>query len=179
MAHQHNRPQIAAGRRTAAPMLAPSSGLPLIKSVPSLGRMLVWRKGQSVVDADMPEEMRKRHTYEDFLKFVAWMEKEDGARYRGEVRISGPFPHFEPHPNDVQIGDRGGTREVARSIVEDTSNNGKEDYIIEALFDVPEFINEVPTELAMDLLAKGESGIRPLREREWRREANRWSPRSV
>lgn len=177
--YQHNRPQIAAGRRLAAPMLSPVAGVPLVKSVPSLGRMLVWRKGRSTVDVDMPEDLKKRHTYEDFRKFVLWMEKEDGAHYRGEVKIHGPFPHFEERPNDIQVGERGATREVARSIIEDTAPSGKEDYVIEALFDVPEMINEIPTDLAIELFGDGKGGIRPLRENEWKREANRWSPRTA
>ena len=159
--------QQAALRRHAVPLLGPSPGLPLIKSVANLGRRLEWRKGRSVVDADMPEEQRKSHVYRDFGIFVEWMEKEDGAHYRNQVTLSGPFPHFEAKPNDVQIGDRGGRREVARNLQIDVGNNGKEDYIIEALFDVPEYVTEIPTAIAQDIFGT-RADLRPLRAKDWR-----------
>ena len=156
-------------RKYAAPMVDPKAGMPLIKSVPSLGRMLEWRKGRSVVDEDMPDHLRKEHVRRDTEIFIKWMEKEDGARFRGQVRVHGPFPHFEANTAPVmQTGDRGGTRQLARSIVADTSNNGKEDYVIECLFDVPEAINEIPTSLALDLFSKGTPNLRPLREKDFR-----------
>lgn len=117
--------QLPALRRHAVPIVAPKGGLPLIKNTISLGRRLEWRKGLSTVDEDMPEDLRKRHVWEDFQRFKVWMEKEDGAHFRGKVKVTGPYPHFTPRPNDVQVGDRGGTREVARSIVEDTSGSGQ------------------------------------------------------
>jgi hypothetical protein len=163
--------QLPALRRHAVPIVAPKGGLPLIRNTVSLGRMLEWRKGLSTMDEDMPEDLRKRKVYEDFLKFKEWMAKEDGAHFRGKVKVTGPYPHFEPKPNDVQVGDRGGTREVARSIIEDTSGSGKVDYVIEALFDVPEYLNELPTALAAELIIARRPGLRSARnphEREWR-----------
>ena len=164
-------PLTRVARRHAAPMLDPKPGQVLIKSTPSLGRMLEWRKGRSVVDHDMPDHLRKEHVRRDADIFIKWMEKEDGARYRGQIRVYGPFPHFEAQQPDVQVGDRGGTRQVARSIATDTSNNGKEDYVIEALFDVPETIQEIPTYLAQDLFNK-RTDLRPLRERDWKGATN-------
>lgn len=163
--------QLGAARRHAVPIVAPASGLPLIKNTVSLGRRLEWRRGRSTVDADMPEGARKTKVYQDFQIFIEWMKKEDGAHYRNEVHIEGPFPHHEIRRNDVQVGDRGGRREVARSLEQDTKDTGKEDYIIHALFDVPEMITEIPTSLALDLFTqpgKLRSDIRPLREKDWR-----------
>lgn len=165
-------------RRHAAPLLTARSGSPLIKSSAALGRRNEWRKGLSTVDADMPEDLRKKKVYQDFLVFRDWMKKEDGAHFLGKVKVSGPFPHFDPHEPDIQYGDSGGSRKVARSIERDTQNNGKEDYVIEALFNVPEYITELPTDLAVELFGNGRPGIRPLREREWRNRGTKWSPRS-
>lgn len=167
-------------RRLAEPMVAPRAGAPLIKSVPSLGWMLVERKGTSTVPDDMPEELRKRHVYRDFLIFCEWMRKEDGAEYvEGTVRVEGPFPHFEPKEPDTQYGDNGAHRKVGRSIVADTSNTGKEDYKILAVFRVRERMQEIPTELALDLFDKGRPGLRPLRGREWRNTGvDKWLPRT-
>ena len=106
------------------------------------------------------------------------MAKEDGAHYRNETYLEGPIPHLEIHQNDVQVGDRGGTREVARNLAKDALGNGKEDYIIHALFDVPEYITELPTDLAVELFGNGRPGIRPLREREWRKQGDSWSQRN-
>ena len=154
-------------RRHAAPMLSPASGLPLIKSTPSLGRMLVVRRGRSVVDADMPAGLREAQVKRDTEIFIKWMEKEDGARFRKLVSITGPTPHLEHRPPDVQVGDRGDSRLVARSLAQDISN-GKESYEIACLFDVPEGITEIPTDLAADLFRKGKPNLRPLRERDWK-----------
>lgn len=175
---RHHQLQLPAARRHATPIVSPSTGLPLIKSTVSLGRRLEWRKARDTVDEDMPEDLKKRHVYEGFLTFVKWMEKEDGAHYRDQVKVTGPFPHFEAKQPDIQVGDRGATRPVARRIDDDVGGNGKEDYIIEALFDCPEYINEIPTDLAVDLFGKGKPGLAPLRQNEWMKTgSDSWSPK--
>ena len=169
-----------AGRRHAAPMLAPKSGLPLIKSVPSLGWRTEWRKAMVDVEIGMSEDQRKRRVKWGVEVFIKWQRKVDRAEPTGRIQIHGPAPHFTPHQNDVQYGDNGHHREVARNIETDTSDSGKEDYIIEMEFRCPEAIQEIPTSLALDLFSKrGEkSDIRPLRDREWRKDgATTWSPR--
>lgn len=175
MTNRHNQLYLPAQRRHAVPIVTPSAGGPLIKSTPSLGRMLEWRKGRSVVPSDMPDEERKRKVWQDFHIFKQWMEKEDGAHFRGQVKVHGPFPHFDAHEPDTQYGDNGASRKVARSIIEDTKESGFEDYVIEALFDVPEGITEVPTDLALDLAGKGRVKLlrtdmdgRGQRNRDWR-----------
>lgn len=170
-----------AARRHAAPMLVPTPGVPLLRSTPSLGRMLEWRRGRSTVDAEMPESYRKEAVRRDTDIFIRWMEKEDGAHFRGQVRLEGPIPHLEVHQNDTQTGDAGGHREIARNLARDSLGNGKEDYIIWCLFDVPEGITEIPTDLAIDLFAKGKQNVRPLRTNDWRQQNTRslkWSRRT-
>lgn len=159
-------------------MLPAASGVPLIKSTPLLERMLVWRKGRSVVDVDMPDHLRKEHVRRDFETFVAWMRKEDGAEYvQGSVRVSGPYPYLKAREPDIQHGDAGGHRPVARNAQGDV-DQGKESYEIECLFRVVEAIQEVPTDLAIEMFGKGRAGLRPLRSNEWRAKgANSWSPR--
>jgi hypothetical protein len=180
MTHQHNPLQHKAARRHAVPNLAPTPGLPLIKSTVNLGRRLEWRKARDTVETDMPDELKKRHVYQGFLFFKEWMEKEDRAHYiEGSVRVSGPFPHFNQQMQGVQVGENGATRPIGHRIEQDVGNNGKEDYIIEALFNVPEYINEISTDLAQELFGKGRPGLRPLREQEWRRTGkDAWSLRN-
>jgi len=114
----------------------------------------------------MPEELRKRHVKQAFEKFVQWMNKEDGAIWDGQwPEIQGPQPHFEIREPDVQYGDNGGSRTVARNLQEDLTGNGKEDYIIIASFWAREQITEVRTDVAQELFATGKAGVRPFRER--------------
>ena len=157
-----------AARRHAPPIVAPAAGLPLIKNTVSLGRMLEWRRGRSVCDEDMPPELKERHILRDLDIFIKWMEKEDRAHFRGQWHREGPFPHTEFRPNDVQHGDRGGKREIARNLVGDSKDTGKEAWILWALFDVPEMIQEIPTTLAAELFSKGRENLRPYREKDWR-----------
>ena len=155
-------------RKHAAPMLVPKSGLPLIKSTPSLGRMLEWRRGRSTYPSEISQGARRDHLLRDLGIFINWMEKEDGAHYRGKYYFDKPTPHFEPKPPDIQVGDRGGTRPVAHNLLRDASDPEREDTIIWALFDVPEAIQEIPTDLAIELFNEGKPNLRPLRERDWR-----------
>ena len=162
--------QVKAGRRHAPPLVDPSPGLPLIKSVPSLGRRLEWRKGRINVDADATPQVRKGRIKWAVERFVEWMGKEDRAYPRYDIAlpiISGPYPHFNPKPPNTQIGDRGGKRKVARQVIQDL-DNGEQDYVIEVLFEVPEYITELPTDLAVELFSRGRPGIKPMREKEWR-----------
>ena len=169
-----------AGRRHAAPMLTPVSGLPLIKSVPSLGRRAEWRKGRVEVETGMSKDQIKAKVKWGVEVFFDWMRKEDRAEYiRNTLRIEGPFPHFEAHEPDTQYGDAGGQRKIARSVARDLED-GKEDYVIVAQFNCPEAIQEIPTELAQQLFAdpRRQSHIKPLRERDWRKSGARtWLPR--
>lgn len=168
-----------AGRRHAAPMLAPVSGLPLIKSVPALGWRAEWRKANIDVQCGMSDGQRKRRVKWGVDVFLDWMKKEGADYITGSMFIEGPFPHFDPHQPDTQYGDNGAHRKVARSIINDTTND-KEDYVINAQFKVREAITEIPTSLALELFSKSgiKSDIRPLRDREWKPTgANQWSPR--
>ena len=174
----------SAARRHAEPMLTPAAGLPLIKRTPTLGRMLEWRRGRSTYPKEYTEGQRKAHLLHDLDIFIKWMEKEDRAHYRGTYYFDKPSIHFEPRGPDTQYGDKDergirASRKVARQLSKDAPlESDYEDTLIWALFDVPEYITELPTDLALDLFAKGRPDLRPLREREWRNEGeNRWSPR--
>ena len=154
--------QQALGRRWA-PSIA---GSPQIRSVPGLGWVKVRRSGRATVDSDMPDELKKRHVKQAFEKFVGWMDREDGAIWDGTLpEIQGPLPHFAIHEPDVQYGDNGGSRPVARSVERDHTDTGKEDYIIIASFWTREKITEVRTSVAEELFATGKPGVRPLREK--------------
>lgn len=182
-------PYLDAAAKHAAPILAPTAGLPLIKSAPSLGWRVEWRRGRSrPLDRDMPEGQRKREVLRDLQTFVAWMEKEDGAQWiktaadgTPGIKLLGPFAHFEARKPDLQQGDAGGSREVARSVMRDTEpeDGGRVEYEIHCLFRVREAVTELPTSLALDLFSQpgGRPGIRPLRDREWRQRGPNWSPR--
>ncbi len=134
--------------------------------------MLEWRRGRSTYPSDITEGARREHLLRDLAKFIAWMEKEDGARYRGKFFFDKPSAHFDPKPPDIQVGDRGGKRPVARNVMKDASNPDLEDTIIWALFDVPEGITEIPTDLAAELFAKGKKNMRPLRPNDWKGKYN-------
>ena len=138
------------GRRWA-PSLA---GSPQIRSVPQMGWTKVRRKGTATVDADMPDGLRKKHVKQAFERFVWWMKQEDGAEWDGRLPvIQGPSPHFDIKQPDVQYGDNGASRPVARNLQEDLTGTGKEDYHIIASFWVRERITEVRTEFVSDILA--------------------------
>lgn len=158
-------------RRHAVPVAAPVPGIPLVKSTANLGRMLERRRVRVPVDAEMPQERRKTLLFKAARQFITEEGKRDRAEYRFGMEVHGPFPHFEPQSPDIQIGDRGGTRPRARSIADDTSaESGLVDYVLEATFSVPEYVNEIPTDLALELFSRpgGRPGLRPLRESEWR-----------
>ena len=146
---------------------APSlGGSAQIRSVPSLGRVKVRRSGRATVDSDMPDELRKRHVKQAFEKFVQWMNAEDGAVWDGtRPEIQGPLPHFAIKEPDVQYGDNGASRPIARNLQEDLTGSGKEDYIIIASFWAREQFTELRTSVAEDLFATGKAGVRPFRER--------------
>ena len=169
-----------AGRRHAAPMLTQVSGLPLIKSVPSLGFRAEWRKANCDVEVGMSAGQRKARVKWGVDVFLNWMKKEGAEYIPNTLRVSGPFPHFDPHEPNTQYGDAGGKRKVARKLGDDLPE-GKEDYVIEAQFKVREAIQEIPTDLAQELFAdpNRQSHIKPLRERDWRKSGARtWSQRN-
>ena len=146
--------------RKWAPSLA---GSPQIRSAPSMGWVKVRRKARFEVDDDMPEDKRKAFGLRMFERFVKWMQAEDGAKWDGQhPTIEGPYPHFDAREPDVQYGDNGGARPVARNLQEDLTGTGKEDYVIIASFWVREHIQELPTPLALDLFAQGRGGMRPV-----------------
>ena len=149
--------------RKWAPSLA---GNPQIRSVPTMGWVKVERKARFEVDDDMPEEQRKKEGLANFYKFIAWMKAEDGAKWDGQMpRIEGPYPHFDAKEPDVQYGDNGASRPIARNVQEDLTGNGKEDYVIFASFWVREKIQEVSTPIAQEIFSAGKGGVRPFRER--------------
>lgn len=146
------------GRRWA-PSLA---GSPQIRSVPTLGWVKVQRKGRFEVDDDMPEDARKSYGKQMFERFVLWMKAEDGAEWDGQLpTILGPYPHFDAKPPDMQYGDNGASRPVARNVQEDLTGTGKEDYVIIASFWVRERIQELRTPIAEEVI--GKPGIRAMR----------------
>ena len=158
-------------RRHAQPITEAVPGVPLGLITPDLGWRLERRRARAVCDADFPEERRKEWLHKNANQFIEEEFRIDRARYRhGTLRIRGPFPHFAPQEPDIQVGERGATRLVARSISRDTSDNGQQDYVLEAMFAAPEYLQEIPTELAEHVFTQpgGRPGLRPLREREWR-----------
>lgn len=160
----------AAARRHAVPIVTPTAGGPLIKRTVELGWMQERRKVRVPLDSEMPPDVRKAVLFRSARQFITEEQRVDGARFLGGMAVHGPFPHFEPRENDVQVGDRGGRRPLARNVREDTSDLSKVDYVLEADFAVREHIAEVPTSLAMDLFTKPGSrpGLRPMRENDWR-----------
>ena len=123
----------------------------------------VRRKARFEVDADMPDDKRKAFGKEMFERFVKWMQAEDGAQWDGQMpTIEGPYPHFDAQEPDVQRGDNGASRPVARSVQEDLTGTGKEDYVIIASFWVREKIQELPTATALSLFDTGRPGVRPV-----------------
>ncbi len=149
------------GRRHAPPLVPAKAGFPLIRSVPSLGWQPVRIKATIDVEADLEGKTKMKKVYWAAKRFVEWMEKE-GHKYQGGMTLHGPFPHMDFKQPDIQVGDRGATRKVARSIEEDLSNNGKEDYVWEAVFLTRERIQEIPADVAMEV--NGKRGIRLMRE---------------
>ena len=91
----------------ATPLLPVKSGLPLIRSTPNLGWQAVRIRGRVDVGKSLKMEAKKKRIYWGFKRFVEWMEKE-GHRYRGKLRITGPFPHADLKEPNTQVGDRGG-----------------------------------------------------------------------
>lgn len=148
-------------------MYAPSIGkqavgTPLVRSTSNLGWQLVRIKGTVDVESDLKPETKKKRVYWGFKRFKEWMEKE-GHQYKGNLVIHGPFPHMDFKEPSIQRGDRGGERMIARSIADDLHNNGKEDYVLEAHFLVREYVQEVPSDVALNVI--GQRGIRAADER--------------
>lgn len=162
--------QPAAARRHAVPISEPRAGTPLIKSTVKTGWMLDTRRVRVPMDEDFPQERRKEFLRLAANQFIKEELKIDGAKYRGAMKVEGPFPHIEMHEPDTQVGDRGGKRLRARSLAKDTQDTGKVDYLLSATFIVPEYINEIPTDLATELFTQpgGRPGLSPLRANEWR-----------
>ena len=155
------------GRRSAPSIVIPTPGGPLIRSVPSLGWQKVRIKATIPVDADMPEERRKDYLYRATQQFIREEEKLRGVRFAGGIELKGPRPHFEPRSPDTQVGDGGVTRLKARNLLADATENGKEAYDIWGSFWIREWIQEVRSDIAVDMFKKGSPGIRPLRARDF------------
>ena len=155
-------------RRHAPSLVIPTLGGPLIRSVPELGWQKVRIKATIPVDADMPLAKRKRYLHRMAQQFIREEERLRGARFAGNIELSGPRAHLDARPPDTQVGDRGGTRPKARNLFADSSDNGKEAYDIWGSFWVREEIQEVRTDVAESLFQEGASGIRPMRERDYR-----------
>lgn len=165
-------PLALAARRFAEPMVSPTSGLPLIKSTPSLGRMLQWESARVMdVPVEWTRERKRARLFAALDEFIKTMAKDAGhPRFEKKFYFEGPFPPFHAKPPDIQVGDRGGTRPVARSVERDTDwESDVEDWKVWALFNMPEGITEIPSDLAAELFAKGKPNLRPLREKEWRK----------
>jgi len=154
-------------RRNAPSITIPTPGGPLIRSVPDLGWQKVRIKATIPVDADMPEEKRKDYLYRATQQFIREEEKLRGVRFAGDIELKGPRLHLDPHPPDVQVGERGATRLRARSLLADSSNNGKEAYDIWGSFWIREWIQEVRSDIALDMFKKRTPGVRPTRVRDF------------
>ena len=144
----------------APPLVAPKSGLPLIRGTPNLGYQAVRIKGTIDVETWLKPATKKKKLYWAFERFVQWMEKE-GHHYKGDLKIHGPFPHAEFKPPDTQMGDRGGRRQVARNLKDDVGQDDREDYVIEAVFITKERVQLVDKDVALAL--EGQRGIRLAR----------------
>lgn len=145
-------------------------GAPLVRSTPELGVMLDRRRVRVPVPADLPMERRKEYLRKAKDQFISEEYRIDRAVYVGGMRLEAPTPHFDPHEPDTQVGDRGGTRPVARHLVDDISADETVDYHLSAVFAGPEYVSEIPTALATELFTQpgGRQGLRPLRGNEWR-----------
>ncbi len=147
----------------APTLLVPKPGLPLIRSTPDLGYQAVRIRGRIDVEAGLRSAMKKKKLYWAFNRFVNWMEKE-GNRYKGDLSITGPYPHAELKEPDIQTGDRGGQRRVARNLEDDVGQDDREDYVIEATFIRREEVQLVDKDVA--LAVEGKRGIRLAQPRD-------------
>lgn len=120
----------------------------------------VMIKGTIDVESSLSDASKKKRVYWGVQRFIEWMRKE-GHKFQGGITLHGPFPHMDFKPPDTQTGDRGATRKVARSIEEDMKDNGKEDYVVEAVFLTRETIRELPTDVALEVV--GKRGVRAMR----------------
>ncbi len=144
----------------APPLVAPKSGLPLIKSTPDLGYQAVRIRGTIDVEAWLKPETKKKKIRWAFQRFVSWMMKE-GNVYKGDLVIHGPFPHMEFKEPGMQTGDRGGRRQVAQGLKDSLGADDREDYVIEATFVRREEVQMVDKDVAFAIA--GTRGIRLAR----------------
>lgn len=125
-----------------------------------MGWQRVLIKATIDVESSLKDATKKKRVYWAAKRFIEWMRKE-GHQFQGKMLLHGPFPHMEFKQPDIQVGDLGDTRPRARSIKEDLSDNGKEDYVWEGVFLTREKIQELPTDIAIDV--DGKRGIRTVR----------------
>jgi hypothetical protein len=153
-------------QQTLARKWAPSlAGSPQVRSTAPLGFVKVRRRSRFEVDDDMPEPALRHYARQMFDRFVLWMKAEDGAEWDGSKPvITGPVAHFEAQAPDVQWGEGGVSRPIARNVQQDMSGSGRVDYFIETAFWVRERIVEVRSSVAESLFATQKPGVRPARE---------------
>ncbi|KKL73191.1 hypothetical protein LCGC14_2077380 [marine sediment metagenome] len=147
-------------RDYAPPLLPVKSGVPLIRSTPNLGWQAVRIRGRIDVERSLRPETRKKKLYWAFQRFVQWMEDE-GHIYKGDLSITGPYPHAELKEPDLQTGDRGEQRRVARNLKDDVGQGDVDDYVIEATFWARERVQLVDKDVAIKV--EGKKGIRLAR----------------
>lgn len=169
---RHHWLQPSAARKHAVPIVTPSAGGPLIKSTPNTGWMLEKRAASFTVDAEaVVTDKQKRHAENIAMKqFIEEEARLDGAKFFSKRPYQATWhPAVNYQPPNIQKGDRGGQRPVARSLAQDVDYS-KMACRLEAWFIAPEYINEIPTSLAMELFTKpgGRPGLKPLREKDWR-----------
>ena len=147
-------------RDLAPTLVEPKSGLPLIRSVPDLGWQPVRIKGRIDVESSLKPETKRKRIYWAWKRFVQWLEKE-GAIYKGNLVIKGPFPHAELKEPTWQYGSDGGKRLVARSLTDAIGQDSREDYVMEATFIRKEWVQGIDVDIAAQVV--GKRGIRLAR----------------
>lgn len=150
----------------------PLAGDGHIKSTPNLGWHPEKRSASFTVDYDLAanDEVKRRLENHAMGQFIEEEARIDGAKFLARYPFQATWhPYLEYHEADIQRGENGATRPVARSVARDSANTGKWSCRLEAWFMAPDYIQEIPTKLANEIgLFEGRRpGLKPLRERRW------------
>lgn len=133
--------------------------------------MLEKRVASFTIDAELAQNDAAKRNAENagMRQFIEEEHRIDGAVFQSQYPIQATwYPAIDYREPDIQVGDRGGRRPVARSVAQDSANTGKMACRLEATFRAPEYIQEIPTALAeeLNLWSGGRPGLRPVRGRQ-------------